>query len=102
MTVKSVITAAAVVAESEERRVTVESASSAGQSSVAAPAAAFDRDAPRLSKEGSRTLGHSLSEANLNVLSSRSLDSARRQLTSLQSDAAHDGSKRRAIWWFCN
>ena len=58
------------------------------------------QEVPRLSLEGSRQLDHSLSEANLGSLSSRSLDASKRQLTSLhsmQSKPAQEASKKRAV-----
>lgn len=88
--------AAAAVTESVDGAA-AGSTSTADQSS----AAVKGKEVPSLMLENPRQLNHSLSEANLKALSSKSLDSTpRRQLTSvhsMQSEAAHDGSKKRGI-----
>ena len=60
------------------------------------------KEAPMFAADSSRSLDHSLSEANLRAFSSQSLDGSfsKRQLTSMrsmQSEASHDGSKKRTI-----
>ncbi|KAL0018438.1 hypothetical protein WJX77_007588 [Trebouxia sp. C0004] len=74
--------------------------STAHASRVLAAPQLQQQEMPRLSLEGSPQLDHSLREANLGSLSSRSLDASKRQLTSLhsmQSKPSQEASKKRAV-----
>ena len=95
----SVMPASTAVADTNKEAVT-DSNTAAEQPTILSSAESSLQEVPRLSLEGSRQLDHSLSEANLGSLSSRSLDSSKRQLTSLhsmQSKPAQEASKKRAV-----
>ncbi|KAL0054000.1 hypothetical protein WJX82_002103 [Trebouxia sp. C0006] len=95
----SVMPASTAVADTNKEAVT-NSNTAAEQPTILSSAESSLQEVPRLSLEGSRQLDHSLSEANLGSLSSRSLDSSKRQLTSLhsmQSKPAQEASKKRAV-----
>ena len=95
----SVMPASTAVADTNKEAVT-NSNTAAEQPTILSSAESSLQEVPRLSLEGSRQLDHSLSEANLGSLSSRSLDSSKRQLTSLhsmQSKPAQEASKTRAV-----
>ncbi len=95
----SVMPASNAVADTNKEAVT-DSNTAAEQPTILSSAESSLQEVPRLSLEGSWQLDHSLSEANLGSLSSRSLDGSKRQLTSLhsmQSKPAQEASKKRAV-----
>ena len=95
----SVMPASFAVADINKEAVT-DSNMAVEQPTILSSAESSLQEVPRLSLEGSRQLDHSLSEANLGSLSSRSLDASKRQLTSLhsmQSKPAQEASKKRAV-----
>ncbi len=95
----SVMPTSTAVADTNKEAVT-DSNTTAEQPTILSSAESSLQEVPRLSLEGSQQLTHSLSEANLGSLSSRSLDASKRQLTSLhsmQSKPAQEASKKRAV-----
>ena len=91
---------ASTAVDDTNKEVVTDSNTAAEQPTILSSAESSLQEVPRLSLEGSRQLDHSLSEANLGSLSSRSLDASKRQLTSLhsmQSKPAQEASKKRAV-----
>ncbi|DBB04488.1 TPA: hypothetical protein ACH3X1_012586 [Trebouxia sp. C0004] len=95
----SVMPSSIAVADTKKEAV-ADSNSAAEQPTILSFAESSLQEMPRLSLEGSPQLDHSLREANLGSLSSRSLDASKRQLTSLhsmQSKPSQEASKKRAV-----